>query len=163
MFDGQCLLRMWNILSLAWTSLMIQMLAGQNYLNILINTVVLESEQAPVVGDGQGSLVCCNPWGCKESDMTEQLTAVFTQSRLSLSPSLAVSLSSHENTILVNGYVHSLSNLCQSYLPPCIWSLCSPSLFFLLSITPVYSGTSKIFVETHKIQVILLKEDSNQQ
>ena len=25
------------------------------------------------VGDGQGSLVCCSPWGCKELDMTEQL------------------------------------------------------------------------------------------
>ena len=23
--------------------------------------------------DGQGSLVCCSPWGCKESDTTEQL------------------------------------------------------------------------------------------
>ena len=23
------------------------------------------------VGDGQGSLVYCNSWGCKESDMTE--------------------------------------------------------------------------------------------
>ena len=34
---------------------------------------VLESEQAPGVGDGQGSLACCNPWGCKESEMTEQL------------------------------------------------------------------------------------------
>ena len=29
--------------------------------------------QTPGVGDGQGSLVCCSPWGCKESDMTEQL------------------------------------------------------------------------------------------
>ena len=28
-------------------------------------------EQAPGVGDGQGSLVYCSPWGCKESDMTE--------------------------------------------------------------------------------------------
>ena len=27
-------------------------------------------EQAPGLGDGQGSLVCCSP-GCKESDMTE--------------------------------------------------------------------------------------------
>ena len=26
-----------------------------------------------LVGDGQGSLECCSPWGCKESDMTEQL------------------------------------------------------------------------------------------
>ena len=30
-------------------------------------------EQAPGVDDGQGSLVCCSPWGCKESDTTEQL------------------------------------------------------------------------------------------
>ena len=29
--------------------------------------------QAPGVGDGQGSLVCCSPWGCKQSDVTEQL------------------------------------------------------------------------------------------
>ena len=32
-----------------------------------------ESEQAPGVGDGQGSLACCSPWGRKESDMTEWL------------------------------------------------------------------------------------------
>ena len=32
-----------------------------------------EFEQAPGVGDGQGSLVCCSPWGHKESDMTEWL------------------------------------------------------------------------------------------
>ena len=25
------------------------------------------------VGDGQGGLVCCGSWGCKEKDMTEQL------------------------------------------------------------------------------------------
>ena len=30
-----------------------------------------EFEQAPGVGDAQGSLTCCNPWGCKELDMTE--------------------------------------------------------------------------------------------
>ena len=27
-----------------------------------------EFEQSPGVGDGQGSLVCCSPWGHKESD-----------------------------------------------------------------------------------------------
>ena len=32
-----------------------------------------EFEQAPGDGEGQGSLVCCSPWGCKESDTTEQL------------------------------------------------------------------------------------------
>ena len=34
---------------------------------------VREFEQAPGVGDGQGSLVCCSPWGHKELDTTEQL------------------------------------------------------------------------------------------
>ena len=32
-----------------------------------------EFEQASGVGDGQGSLACCSPWGCKESDSTEWL------------------------------------------------------------------------------------------
>ena len=32
-----------------------------------------EFEQAPGVGDGQGSLTCYSPCGHKESDMTEQL------------------------------------------------------------------------------------------
>ena len=32
-----------------------------------------EFEQAPGVGDGQRSLVCYSPWGCKELDMTERL------------------------------------------------------------------------------------------
>ena len=32
-----------------------------------------EFEQALGVDSGQGSLVCCSPWGCKESDMTEPL------------------------------------------------------------------------------------------
>ena len=30
-----------------------------------------EFEQALGAGDGQGSLVCCSPWGHKELDMTE--------------------------------------------------------------------------------------------
>ena len=32
-----------------------------------------EFEQAPGVGDGQGNLECCSPWGHKELDTTEQL------------------------------------------------------------------------------------------
>ena len=31
------------------------------------------TEQALGFGEGQGSLVCCSPWGCKELDRTEQL------------------------------------------------------------------------------------------
>ena len=32
-----------------------------------------EFEQDPGVGDGQGSLACCSPRGCKELDTTERL------------------------------------------------------------------------------------------
>ena len=32
-----------------------------------------EFEQAPGDSEGQGSLACCSPWGCKESDMTGRL------------------------------------------------------------------------------------------
>ena len=46
-----------------------------------------EFEQAPGVRDGQGSLACYNPGGCKESDMTEQLK------ELSVSVSVNVSVS----------------------------------------------------------------------
>ena len=32
-----------------------------------------EFELTPGDGEGQGSLVYCSPWGCKESDMTQQM------------------------------------------------------------------------------------------
>ena len=38
-----------------------------------------EFEQVPGVGDGQGSLVCCSPWGRKESDTTERLNWLTEQ------------------------------------------------------------------------------------
>ena len=37
-----------------------------------------EFEQILGNSDGQGSLACCNPWGCKESDMTLRLNNIFT-------------------------------------------------------------------------------------
>ena len=33
-----------------------------------------EFEEVPGVGDGQGSLAYCSPWGRKESDTTERLS-----------------------------------------------------------------------------------------
>ena len=42
------------------------------WLNI-ITTQGHESEQTLGDGNGQGSLVCCGPWGHKESDTTKQL------------------------------------------------------------------------------------------
>ena len=36
-----------------------------------------EFEWTPGVGDGQGSLSCCSPWGCKESDTTKGLNWIL--------------------------------------------------------------------------------------
>ena len=33
----------------------------------------MDMSLSPGDGDGQGSLVCCSPWGRKEPDTTEQL------------------------------------------------------------------------------------------
>ena len=40
-----------------------------------------ESEQALGVGDGQGGLACCSPWGHKESDMTERLNNITCRTK----------------------------------------------------------------------------------
>ena len=39
-----------------------------------------EFEQTLGDSEGQGSLVCCSPWGHKESDTTEQLNNIFVMS-----------------------------------------------------------------------------------
>ena len=38
-----------------------------------------EFEQAPGVGDGQGSLECYSPWGAEEPPTTRQLNSHVTQ------------------------------------------------------------------------------------
>ena len=41
-----------------------------------------EFDQTPRVGDGQGSLLCCSPWGCRELDMTKWLNWTEKYSRV---------------------------------------------------------------------------------
>ena len=41
------------------------------WLDDITNSMGHEFEQSLGVGDGQGSLACCSPWGCKNLDMTE--------------------------------------------------------------------------------------------
>ena len=43
------------------------------WLDGITDSVDMNFEQAPVVGDGQGSLTCCSPCGHKEVDTTERL------------------------------------------------------------------------------------------
>ena len=41
-----------------------------------------EFEQGPGNGEGQGRLVCCSPWGCKQSDTAEGLNNNNNEKRL---------------------------------------------------------------------------------
>ena len=43
------------------------------WLNSITNSRENEFEQTPGDSEGQRSLVCCSPWGPKESDTDEQL------------------------------------------------------------------------------------------
>ena len=47
-----------------------------------------ESEQTLGGSEGQGSLACCSPWGCKESDPTKQLKNIKGLISLYLNPLL---------------------------------------------------------------------------
>ena len=61
-----------------------EMLEWQHWLN------GHEFEQAPGVGDGQGSLACCSPWGHKELDTTERLNWTEPLYSLSFKSSLCI-------------------------------------------------------------------------
>ena len=43
------------------------------WLDGITNSMDMSLSELLGVGDGQGGLACCNSWGCKESDTTEQL------------------------------------------------------------------------------------------
>jgi len=42
------------------------------WLDGIINSMNM-TEQTPRDNEGQGCLVCCHPWGCKELDTNEKL------------------------------------------------------------------------------------------
>ena len=43
------------------------------WLDAITDLMDMSLSKLLVVGDGQGNLACCSPWGHKESDMTERL------------------------------------------------------------------------------------------
>ena len=67
-----------------------------------------EFEQALGVGDGQGSLVCSGPWGCKESDTTEQLNWTINYQSKYILMSLKIKL--------FTSYVINLKNQSQNLM-----------------------------------------------
>ena len=68
-----------------------------------------EFEQALGVGDGQGSLVCCSPWGRKESDTIKQLNWTETSRNGASQVALVVkNLSSHAGDVRDMGSIPGL-------------------------------------------------------
>ena len=64
-----------------------------------------EFEQALGVGDGEGGLTCCGPWGRKESDTTERLN--WAELNMLMMPCCKL----HANLLLGNACrVHHLTN-----------------------------------------------------
>ena len=61
-----------------------------------------EFEWTPGVGDGQGGLVCCGSWGCKESDMTEWLNWTELDKRQRSTHIMIKGLIQEEDIIIVN-------------------------------------------------------------
>ena len=78
------------------------------WLDCIINSMD-KSEQALGVGDGQGSLVCCSPWGRKESDTTERLNWTSVTLHISIFECVVPELSSFHLSIF-----YSLVNKTQS-------------------------------------------------
>ena len=105
-----------------------------------------EFEQALGVGDGQGSLACCSPWGHKESDTTERLNwTALNPFRIKLSsPSLTRPLPisdfiSHHSSPSLN-FKHSnhtgplvVNSICKTYSYPRAFA------FTLLSARNIFS------------------------
>ena len=69
-----------------------------------------EFEKAPGDGEGQGSQVCCSPWGQKESDTTERLncTELNCESNPQNFQGMPVRLSSVLSSLSTSSHAHPL-------------------------------------------------------
>ena len=86
-----------------------------------------EFEQAPGVGDGQGSLACCSLWGRKELDVTEWLNWTELKTRKGFEVERWHLLSPYFVPGTVRGASHtSLFSSLVDILSSCIWT---PSSF----------------------------------
>ena len=100
-----------------------------------------EFEKTPGVGDGQGSLVCCSPWGLKESDTTED----WTELNLPLS------------TLLTALPCHCSSQASHAPISVCLLQV--PSIWNVLLTSRKYPTVLRSLLKCHLMQTfqVLLK------
>ena len=58
-----------------------------------------EFEEAPGYGEGQGSLMCCSPWGCEELDTAERLNSNKVKVLDGITSSMDMSLSKFQEIV----------------------------------------------------------------
>ena len=77
-----------------------------------------EFEQAPRVGDGQGRLECCSPWGHKVSDTTERMNWIELTSSwiMNISKILPGKMPLHKEFNSVNSFFFSAKKFHVRYL-----------------------------------------------
>ena len=105
-----------------------------------------EFEQALGVGDGQGGLVCCSPWGCKESDTTERLS--WTE------------LSASGKHLLIILYIYSIlvnsPGVQSSPSTYTVWSALKESLAYRFrEIKAIWRGSSVVWWKDHSLSLTI--------
>ena len=83
-----------------------------------------EFEQTLEDSEGQGSMVCCSAWGCKESDPTEQLN---NNDNMQVSQKKKKVEIFQETKCIITLVVHSLSHI-QLFVAP--WTEASQASLF---------------------------------
>ena len=61
------------------------------WLDGITDSMNVSLSKLPAVHDGQGGLVCCNPWGCEESNRTEWLNWTEYREWLNIGKDLKIS------------------------------------------------------------------------
>ena len=108
-----------------------------------------EFEQAPEVGDGQGSLACCSSWGRKESDKTEQVN--WTEHNKS-SKQLSISSYNYYPLGMRIFKIYSLRNfqICNTVLLTIVTKLHIKHSLFHACMLSIYTRTcTHAFIHTH--------------
>ena len=131
----------------------------------------------PEVGDGQGGLVCCNSWGCKELDMTEWLNwteLIFPRDEHSDSCQLTTSPGSDAGKIFVHVLIWTHENLLGGiYEEENCWPIeyvfssldyvmpdCSPEWLHQLLLPPALEESGSLFPQPFPPFVCMLSHFS---
>ena len=115
-------------------------------ISILFETLYINNNEIninDIINEGQGSLVCCSPWGRKESDMTQQLNNDNNNDVIHLNRASTFSLTLNTMTLVSSRKKESLVKTTEQ-----MGQNWDKNLYFIsvqLKILPSYSMLSSTF------------------